>query len=160
MYSWGNQGKISTTAWKFRPNSDRMLRTENKLSSLHQPSWGRVVRGKLKRGQVCTRLSVNHTILCYHGSITMHCFNTNWDSPPLKQCERKIIVFNPVLSRILTECNLLLPIYLEGNFYWKFFTAPMPPTFFWHFPFRCVMKMTMCQSSKLSAPAKICSEAE
>ena len=120
---------------------------------------GRVVQGHLKRGCVYTRKSVNHTILCYHGSITMHCFHMS-GNPPQKQCERKIIVFNPVLSQILTEANLLLPIHLEKNFYWKFFAAPMLLMFFWHLPFRCVMKMTMCQSSKLSAPAKICSEAE
>lgn len=81
-----------------------------------QHSWERVVQGHLKRGRVCTRRSVNHRILCYHGSIAMHCFHINRD-PPQKQCERKRIDFNPVLSQILTEANLFLLIHLETIFF-------------------------------------------
>lgn len=161
LYSWGNQGKISTTAQKFHPTQPLTEWLGQKVSCRHDTStaWGRGVQGHLRRGWVCTRRSLNHAILCYHGSITTHCFHMN-RHPPQKQCERKVVGFNPILSQILTEAKLFLLIYLETNFYWKFFTAPMPLIHFWHFPFRCVMKMTMCQSSKLSAPAKICSEAE
>lgn len=130
LYSCGKQRKTSTSAWRFHPTQPLTEWLGRKISCLHDTSSAGegYCRDIWKENYTCSRRSINHRVLWYHDSITMHCFHVNGDLPQ-KQWKRNIIGYNPVLSQILTEADLFLPINLKTNFHWKFFTAPMPLTF-------------------------------
>lgn len=89
-------------------------------------SCGRVMQWQLKAQQVVTRRNINHSVVLpwqYHHALFSHelrCCH--------KQCERKVMVLNLVLSEMLAKANLFLLIYLEtifftGNFslHWSHF---------------------------------------